>query len=185
MFNWPFSTRGATKKARDQLSATKPKPLRFEEFSFNGVYIKVALPDLLVNVIDTLSSRHESSRPDVVRATLFRHLYGSLAYDEFLEWKNSATRQNQAEETTGPLLSPRRGISMQTIGKSTSSIKYWIPERMKEDLHAVANRANCGVSVYVRMLLIRDFLGEAQYQSFSEDDLKPLPSELEKELAEE
>jgi hypothetical protein len=184
LFRWPFSTRGATKKARDKAKLSKPRPISFDEFSSNDTYIKVALPELVDSVIDTLSARHESSRQDVVRATLFRHLYGSLAYDDFLAWKRETALYKQAESNSGPMLSPQRGISMHDIGKSTSNIKYWIPARMKEDLQAVAGASGDTLSVYVRLLLIRDFLGEAEYQSLSENKLKPSSAALADELEE-
>lgn len=182
MFRWPFSTRGATKKAREQAKPCEPKPVDFDEFASNDTYIKVALPELVDSVIDTLSTRHESSRPDVVRATLFRHLYGSLAYDDFLVWKREAATHKAAEGNTGPLLSPKRGISLYDIGKSTSNIKYWIPARMKEDLQTVASSSGQTLSVYVRLLLIRDFLGDTKYRSLSEDELKPPSTALADEL---
>lgn len=173
MFRWPFSTRGATKKARENAKLSKPRPISFDEFASNDTYIKVALPELVDSVIDKMSARHESSRQDVVRATLFKHLYGSLAYDDFLVWKRDAALHMQTAINTGPLLSPRRGISMHDIGKSTSNIKYWIPARMKEDLQAVAGASDHALSVYVRLLLIRDFMGETEYLSMSSDELKP------------
>lgn len=182
MFFWPFSTRGATKKAREKAKLAKPRPIHFDEFASNDTYIKVALPELVDSVIDTLSARHESSRQDVIRATLFRHLYGSLAYDEFLAWKRNATLQQPAEGSTGPQLSRQRGISMHDIGKSTSNIKYWIPSRMKEDLQAVAGASGHTLSVYVRHLLIRDFMGETEYKSLSDEELKPASKVLGEEL---
>lgn len=183
MFRWPFSTRRATKKAREKAKLAKPRPISFDEFASNDAYIKVALPELVDSVIDTLSARHESSRQDVIRATLFRYLYGSLAYDEFLAWKRNATTLHQpAEGITGPQLSRQRGISMHDIGKSTSNIKYWIPARMKEDLQAVADSSGLTLSVYVRHLLIRDFMGETEYQSLSDEELKPASKVLGEEL---
>lgn len=182
MFRWPFSTRGATQNARDKAKLSRPRPINFDDFALNDTYIKVALPEFVDSVIDTLSARHENSRQDVVRATLFRHLYGSLAYDDFQAWKREVALNTQALSNTGPKLSPQRGISMHAIGKSTSNIKYWIPARMKEDLQAVVGVSGQPLSVYVRILLIRDFMGETEYQSLSDDELRPPSTALADEL---
>ena len=53
---------------------------------------------------------------------------------------------------------------------------------MKEDLQSVAGTSGYTLSVYVRHLLIRDFLGEAEYQSLRDDELRPSSTELADEL---
>lgn len=53
---------------------------------------------------------------------------------------------------------------------------------MKEDLQAVVGVSGQPLSVYVRILLIRDFMGETEYQSLSDDELRPPSTALADEL---
>jgi hypothetical protein len=49
-----------------------------EAFLVNDAVIKVWLPAKLSGRVDWLSAHHGSSRPDVLRALLFEHVYGRV-----------------------------------------------------------------------------------------------------------
>ena len=165
MFKWPYQSRGTTQKTQENASLVAPPSLDFTLFASNDAFIKVWLPERIENVLDKLSADQKASRPDVLRAILFQHVYGVLAYEQFLEWKRLKDEREQcfyqsAVPDPGPALFSRSRSSMEVLGKSTSNLKFWLPVALKEDLLGVAASNGLGVSDYVRLTLARVLLGE-------------------------
>jgi hypothetical protein len=73
---WPFPSRGA--RVDTALPDVDDMP-PLEAFLVNDAVIKVWLPAKLSGRADWLSAHHGSSRPDVLRALLFEHVYGRVA----------------------------------------------------------------------------------------------------------
>ena len=164
LFKWPYASRGATQKVQMTKVEFDLGDLSYEEFSENGVFIKVWLPDRLTNAIDRLSAEHQSSRPDVMRSILFQHIYGVMAYEGFVEWKHQQdNRANQTSASAEPMtaqFSRSRTQSIEVLGKSDSNFKFWVPSKLKQDLTLLANGNKLGISDYVRRVLVRALLGE-------------------------
>lgn len=163
MFKWPYQSRGATQKAQESASAAADPILDFNRFASNGAYIKVWLPERIESALDRLSVDQRSSRPDVLRAILFQHVYGALTCEQFLEWKRKHDEQyfyqSAVPDLDAPLFSRGRA-SMDALGKSTSNLKFWLPATLKEDLAGIAASNALGISDYVRLTLARILLGE-------------------------
>ena len=80
---WPFSSRNSQYRT----IAPEPKGLpNFNDFEKTDAAFKVWLPQILVDRINWLSKEQDVSRPDVIRALLFEHLYGRVAYDAFVKY---------------------------------------------------------------------------------------------------
>lgn len=168
MFNWPFAKRGATAKAKSSSGEMPLTDIDFNEFAVNDLYIKVWLPDRLVSVINKLSANYGSSRPDVIKTILFRHVYGIAVFEAFSAWKINIHRQqsNRPSANDQVKLSPMRNHSMEFIGKSTENLKVWLPAKLKSEVEQLAAIRVLGVSDYVRMVLVKELLGERIYLSW-------------------
>mgnify|MGYP003608248055 FL=1 len=164
MFKWPYASRGATQKAEESASKVDQSDLDFTLFASNDAFIKVWLPDRLATALDRLSAKHGSSRPDVLRTILFQHIYGVTAYEDFIEWKEQLTKSRAKPSggghAPGIKLSPSRSHGIETLGKSDTNFKFWIPARLKQDLSTLAKADGLGISDYVRKVLVRLLLGE-------------------------
>ena len=170
MFNWPFAKRGASAKTKTSSGEMPPTDIDFNEFALNDLYIKVWLPEQLVNVINKLSANYGSSRPDVIKTILFRHVYGIACFEAFSAWKINIERQESPRSRGNDQvkLSPMRNHSMEFIGKSTENLKVWLPTKLKVSVEELATTRGLGVSDYVRMVLVKELLGERFYLSWQQ-----------------
>ena len=164
--------------------APEPKDLPvFSDFERNDTSMKVWLPQILSERLDWISKREDVSRPDAIRALMFEHLYGRVAYMALLAF--DAQRQSEdplaqariaaadkaglermmasvAHNLEDTRFSRERNsrIDAELIGKPTDNLRLELPLRLKADLAAIA-RAHCLTpSSYVRKLLVQQLLGE-------------------------
>ena len=186
MFRWPYASRGATQKAQESAFKRDQSDLDFTLFASNDAFIKVWLPDLLSTALDRLSAKHGSSRPDVMRAILFQHIYGVTAYEDFIEWKEQLTRNrsqpSESGRAPGIKLSPSRSHSIETLGKTDTNFKFWIPAKLKQDLSTLAKADGLGISDYVRKVLVRVLLGERFFADW-QNQVGQVPSAAKSEEA--
>ncbi len=192
---WPFSSRGSQART----IAPEPKGLpNFKDFEKSDVNLKVWLPQILVDRVNWLSKVRDVSRPDVIRALLFEHLYGRVAYDAFVKHvaqeraevelalarRNlSATTRpfNLASVTDGGnvLLSPSRDtqIDLKHIGKSIDDIDVALPRQLKIDLEVLALKYRLSASSYVRKMLVLQLLGEQVHTTW-QDAIGAIPKDV-------
>lgn len=154
---WPFATRGS------RISVMAPEPQNvplLEEFESNNAVLKIWLPERLSERVSWLSIHAETSKPDVLRALIYEHVYGRIAY-EMLKVAVAKRRTIPAEDT-GVRFSRERSTSvdLEHIGKSVDDFKLHLPERLKADLALIANQHGLTTSSYARKLLVQQLLGE-------------------------
>ena len=168
MFKWPFAKRGATLKAKASANAMPSVDIDFSQFAINGEYIKVWLPDRLISVLNNLSASYGTSRPDVIKTLLFRHVYGIATFEDFVAWKAAKDQEAAASRARDGAVkfSPQRSNSIEYVGKSTENLKVWLPAKLKSDLMEQARVHSLGVSDYVRMILVKALFGERFYNSW-------------------
>jgi len=180
---WPFSSRSSQHRAM----APTPKDLPdCSEFEQNDNKIKVWLPQVLVDRVNWLSKTRDASRPDVIRALLFEHLYGRVAYeaivkyvaDERTEAALTLARRMQcaswssAVEGTSKSGDIRKSttrstqVDLEWLGKSIDDLEVKLPSRMKMDLDKVSAVHNLTASSYVRKMLVLQLLGEITHSSW-------------------
>lgn len=168
MFNWPFAKRGATLKSKAAANEMQSVDIDFSQYATNDEFIKVWLPDRLISVLNNLSASHGSSRPDVIKTLLFRHVYGIATFEAFVSWKaakdQEATRSRAIDGAVK--FSSQRSHSIEYIGKSTENLKIWVPAKLKSELIEQAAVYSLGVSDYVRMILVKALLGERFYNTW-------------------
>lgn len=158
---WPFSKRGS------RLTTPAPKPdqlPRREDFSSNDASIKVWLPQLLVDRLNWMSVEKAASRPDLLRAFIFIHLYGHVAYEFLCKQPSDTNKRGLASETGLQDVRFSRdrttSVDLREIGKSDEDITIGLPIKMKDDLKEVSKLHGLDASSYVRKLLVLELLGE-------------------------
>ena len=161
---WPFAKRGA----RANTSPTPPSSsLNYAAFADNGARIKVWLPEILDQALNQLSADHDESKPDVLRALLFEHIYGRLALEGLIAWKRP-----QGGMFCAPVhpygTTPPRTAFVELFGKSTEDISLDLPRPLKDTLVSLATHDGMGLSDYVRKTLVRMLLGEKRHQQWRE-----------------
>lgn len=180
---WPFSSRSS----QHGTIAPAPKGLPdCNEFEQNDRKVKVWLPQVLVDRVNWLSKTRDASRPDVIRALLFEHLYGRVAYEALVRY--AADKRTEAALTLARQTQPaswstilegasysgdirqstRRStqVDLEWLGKSIDDLDVKLPSRMKVDLEEVAARHHLTASSYVRKMLVLQLLGEPIHTSW-------------------
>ena len=145
--------------------------------------MRVWLPQILTERLDWMSKRENVSRPDVVRALMFEHLYGRPAYLALLDdvarrraeetlvlarltIKGGAgveTSAGRATEELGDVLFSRERssrIDAEFIGKPTENFLLELPQLLKDDLDAIARIHGLSRSTYARKILVQQLCGE-------------------------
>lgn len=183
---WPFSSRGS------QYGTIAPQPQdlpNFKDFEKTDASLKVWLPQVLSDRVNWLSKARDVSRPDVIRALLFEHLYGRVAYEAFVKYaaqkraevELKLARQNLSA-TDGPydlvrgfksvevLFSTSRNtqIDLQHLGKSVDDIHVSLPLQLKLDLEAIGHMHRLSASGYVRKMLVLQLLGERVHRTWQD-----------------
>ena len=183
---WPFSSRSS------QYGTIAPQPQdlpNFKDFEKTDALLKVWLPQVLSDRVNWLSKARDVSRPDVIRALLFEHLYGRVAYEAFVNYaaRNRAEvelklARQKLSVTGGPddlapgfhsgdvKLSASRytQIDLEHLGKSVDDIDVSLPWQLKFDLEAVAQMHRLSASGYVRKMLVLQLLGERVHRTWQD-----------------
>jgi hypothetical protein len=183
---WPFSSQSS----QYGTIAPEPKGLPdFRKFEKSDASIKIWLPQILIERVGWLSKANAVSRPDVIRALLFEHLYGRVAYDALQTYATqkrtdaalALSRQQLADSSRSPsiaaafhgsdiLKSTSRAtrIDLEHIGKSVDDIEVKLPRQLKEDLEGVAWKHSLSASSYARKMLVLQLLGEIVHTTWQE-----------------
>lgn len=154
---WPFASRGS----RSTAVAPGPKDVPpMEEFENNDAVMKVWLPQTLSERVNWLSIHSETSRPDVLRALMYEHVYGRVAYESL---KTAVAKKRAIPiEDSGVRFSRARhtDVDLEYLGKSLDDFKLHLPARLKTDLESIAKQHGLTPSSYTRKLLVQQLLGE-------------------------
>ncbi|MEN9780659.1 MAG: hypothetical protein RL014_1807 [Pseudomonadota bacterium] len=159
---WPFAARGARVSTVSVRIEGMPP---FEAFLENNAVIKVWLPTKLSERVDWLSAHVGASRPDVLRGTLFEHVYGAIAMRQLevfakkrLEEIDIRFSRRQPDSTIKK--STPRNTNLEMLGKASDDFKLHLPQRLKDDLAGLAGIHRITTSHYVRKALVLELMGE-------------------------
>ena len=183
---WPFSYSGS----RVVGVPNKPK-IHFDLSSFakSDKDLDVTLTRDIWSMVEWLCATTDSTHIDVIRALLFRALYGQVAYEQLQEHVHEQQRTEalrkaelivelkRAESERDAVevkdsFSIRKSVDRATnadlhhVGKSNVQRKLMIPHRMWFDLDRQASKAGLDLSRYVRGLLFRELQGEVNYNEW-------------------
>lgn len=147
---WPYATRGARQADLNVQAGKALSEAELHRFRTNDVWIKVWIPERLEAELAQMSAGTNASRPDVLRALFFEHVYGKAALQQF---------QNSRPEVPTARFSRQRTAATALLGKATVDIKLWMPEPLKDELARLALSRSMRVSDYCRMVLVGALLG--------------------------
>lgn len=154
---WPFASRGS----RSAAIAPGPKDVPpMEQFENNDAVMKVWLPQTLSERVNWLSIHSETSRPDVLRALMYEHVYGRVAYEIL---KSAAAKKRATPSGDSDIKQSRArytDVDLEYLGKSLDDFKLHLPARLKTDLASIAKQHGLTPSSYARKLLVQQLLGE-------------------------
>lgn len=181
---WPYSAR----KSRVSTQVVDPTKLPlFDDYKHDNAEINVWLSQRLQEGINWLSSSQDISRPEVLKAVIFEHLHGRIAYEALLVYVQKLQKIKDEEDarlrslrqavsdpwtsadlwsniTLSPVRSPAPDLLF--IGKATEHFKLALPLKMKQELAEVAARHKLTTSHYVRKLLVQHLLGECLHSEW-------------------
>ena len=160
---WPYAKRGT--RFYGDVDERFPSKLVDEFFDINDTAIKLWLPERLLAGLDVLSCESGVSRPDVLRALLFMHVYGRVEFMHLLRRISSNDVQEEPRFSIARLRrrATARAIRVQYLGKSKDDLKLELPRPLKQSLESLAQRSNEGLSPYIRRILARELLPESEY----------------------
>jgi len=137
------------------------------------------LPESVSQCLEDLQQELDLTRSDIIRNTLFLHLYGRVFYEDSLaqgHWKTKwreydsdirfsrTSSFGEVEESQVPYTEkPKKEAAPRTAyvaayGKSRESIKIWLAPLMREHLELMANENALNLADYVRRTLTSDLL---------------------------
>lgn len=155
---WPFSTRGT--RMSTQANFQPLEPLDPRQFSEDDAVIKIKLTEPVSAAIDLISLENGNSRPDVVRAILFEHIYGAAALVQFAEWRREQWADEDDYMAVHALSADtRRNANFDTMGKANEDFKLHLPEIMRTDLERLAEATEQSLSAYCRRVLVAHLFG--------------------------
>jgi len=177
---WPFSNRGPRLDVEETLIKHKPD-FDFEAFKHNDVYIKLWMPELLVNSIDILSIQHNVSRPDILRWILFDHAYGRelfarlCAYAKLINAYESEIQifPNQYDDLnlisfSRKQVETERSINQRFLREATENVKLWLPRPLKDSLQTLGDIKAMELSDYLRGMVLQHLWGEGSYNEWEQ-----------------
>lgn len=197
---WPFTSRSN----RANAIAPPPRALPdFKEYIESKAKLKVWLPQVLVDRVNWVSNHEEASRPDVIRALLFQHLYGHVAYLALKDFKKKRDQAGSALVNEGLRVERMRvdalmhgqnseivqsrerstSIDLEMLGKSDEDITLTLPKQLKEDLASIAQIHRLTPSSYVRKMLVQMLMGEEAHSRWQQEigKLSPDVEKIERE----
>lgn len=133
----------------------------YSDMRRNDVALKVWLPESLEDQLGELTSYLDTSMSDLLRQILFQHLYGRYDLIGLVE------RQKFTPESS-PYSGVRLSIAPLPLGskpipqpppRKVAGVKVFIPERMRSDLHTLAEAKYQTLSEYVRLVIINHLFG--------------------------
>lgn len=169
---WPFiqSSKSNSSSDKERKALTLKQLISgigdISELSINNAALKFWIAEPVYQGINELSEIYGKSSSKMLRDFLFVHCYGIY----FLEWLNEHQIQSLNKNSSTPMFCrkppPTKSDKkikakyfVPELGKNISSIKLWIPEKLKVDLTLLAQNANLTVSNYTREIVTSRLLG--------------------------
>lgn len=136
-------------------------------FASDDARIKAWLPHQVRQALSDLADLLGMSDSDVVRSSVFAHLYGRLAYEQAVRagaWRPSRRNDDidfSDEPGDGRGSKPKapRTALIEQIGKSETQFTVFMPTALRVQLWATAERAGMRASEYLRRHLATYLLG--------------------------
>lgn len=145
------------------------------DFSGRDASIKLWLPPSIKDRLDEVCTYIDTSVSDFLRQVLFIHMYGRVDFLGLLQAKHPTALNSHIDTGIVPDTSPQVEIEVKSVKKvkvtkngpekSTSSVKIWVPSKLKTDLDQLALKNKASLSDYARHVIITHLLGNIPYDS--------------------
>lgn len=160
-----------------QVEHARRRPLRFaqmlegigdfQDMAVHDVALKFWLPEPVREALDDLARRQGESMSEMLRQFLAQHTYGVYAFMLMSERCPGIFKVGVADAS---LRFSRKSVSAEglqrvatywvpELGKNVTSIKLWLPQRLRADLQQLADHTAMPLSQYVREIVISRLLG--------------------------
>ncbi|HNV71539.1 MAG TPA: hypothetical protein PKO06_17680 [Candidatus Ozemobacteraceae bacterium] len=123
--------------------------------------VKIWVPRTLDQLLIKLSDHFHESKTRCLRQILFKYAYGQVQLEKF--------RSVAIQGAGDPEADPDRPLYSRTsasdpyatpeLGKCGEDIKLWIPQKLRDDLQILADRASVPLSQFIREILVSELLG--------------------------
>lgn len=172
---WFFFRRQRNRQTEQAPSPAKPRPLSFEQiargfgdladFRHHDAALKFWLPEPAERALVEFCENADQSFSEWLRQYFVVYAYGLLALSALNERCPGFFRDPPRVRYSMPKVSDPPGKKrvatywVPELGKNIAPIKVWIPARLKEDLHILADHAEIPLSQFVREIVISRLLG--------------------------
>jgi hypothetical protein len=150
------------------LSQLLPGVQDFSEFKCHDAALKFWLPEVIAAGVLDMAKRNGASASETLRQFFVQHCYGVVTYQLLLEFDKNLFRDFAGPVFSNKATDARPGKTrieaywLPDLGKNTAPIKVWLPERVKMDLHALADHVGISLSQYAREIVISRSVGHAK-----------------------
>ena len=141
----------------------------FDGLDENDQPIKFHVPEPVRKALDEMAEYYDSNLSVLVRHILFVDLYGNYDLQAMGERGNKGFMPYKTRAADMAILNSRSRVDSAParpappdLGKNLDNIKTWLPQKMVDDIDALAHEADANRSVYIRQALIRHLFGQMQ-----------------------
>ncbi len=170
-------------RKKDERKIAEGKPLLqinlsgrpYNAYSDRDTAIKLWLPPIIRDRLDEVCTYIDTSISDFLRQVLFIHIYGRVDFLGLLQTKHPTALNSHIDTGIVPDITPqvettlkapkKSKVSKAEAAKSTTSVKIWVPAKMKADLEHLALKQKITLSNYARRVIITHLLGHIPYDS--------------------
>lgn len=146
----------------------------YNAYSKRDASITLWLPESIKDRLNEVCTYIDTSVSDLIRQILFIHMYGRVDFLGLLQSKHPTALNSHIDTGIVPEITPQVELELKAIKKkpsknvaevSTSSVKVWVPSKMKTDLDQLAIKNKTSLSDYSRHVIITHLLGHIPYDS--------------------
>lgn len=158
----------------------------YNSYSERDVAIKLWLPESIKDRLNEVCTYIDTSISDFLRQVLFIHLYGRVDFLGLLQSKHPTALNSHIDTGIVPDITPQVELEIKAVKKkpsktepekSTSSVKIWIPTKMKTDLDQLAIKNKSSLSEYSRYVIITHLLGNISNDNSPLKESPPVETE--------
>lgn len=133
----------------------------FSDLAHDDIALKFWLPEPVERALDDLAKYYQVSISMMVRMLLVDYVYGRYALAYMRENQLGIHRITHPTmfSRSGPPPGTKQVFKVPELGKNIAPVKVWIPERLRNDLQALAGHADVLLSRFVREIIIGAVLG--------------------------
>lgn len=142
----------------------------FSDLQSNDVALKFWLPEPAERALDEIGARSELTKSEFLRQFFAIHCYGLYAFYMMKDAKPYLFKESSPEtrvyyQRKIPDQLPLGKKRVETywvpeLGKNIAPVKVWMPERLRNDLSALAEITKITLSNYAREIIISRLLGQ-------------------------